>query len=78
MSLVSVTAGKPVEGQFDLTDARGKRYVGKFLAKWIELRVLCRLTSRDHTARATKPLIRGPNESSPENRISGLPSCTST
>jgi hypothetical protein len=34
VSFRSVVQGKDVEGQFDLVDSLGKRYSGKFLAKW--------------------------------------------
>jgi hypothetical protein len=41
IAFVSVTMDTPVEGQFDLTDSSGKRYAGKFLAKWTSVRAMC-------------------------------------
>jgi hypothetical protein len=36
-----VVAGEAAQGQFDLADPRGKKYVGAFAAKWIMERVMC-------------------------------------
>jgi hypothetical protein len=36
-----VVAGEAAQGQFDLADPRGKKYVGAFTAKWIMERVMC-------------------------------------